>query len=116
MIDLHGEIVNRNVPARRPFMSINSVCLMTCVNAANVTAGNNFADALERNINVSHVKTTHADSSNVTYKPINVLQVSFSESILGLGNVQSLRKKQVESMTLAKRWNIDPRKARNTVK
>ena len=117
MIDFHGEIINRNISAKIPFsfMSINSVRLTTFVDAADITAGNNFADALERNINVSHVKTTRANSSNVTYKPINVSQVSFAESTSGLGNVQSLRKKQVDSMTLAERWNIDPRKACNTV-
>ena len=97
-------------------MIINSVCLTTCVDAADITAGNNFSDALERNINVSHVQTTRANSSNVTYKPTKVSQVSFAESTSGLGNVQSLRKKQVDSMRLAKCWNIDPRKARNTVK
>ena len=130
MIDHQGEVLPRNVPERRPLMSINSVndperrplmsinsvCLTTCVDAANITAGNNFLDALERSMNVSHVQTTRANSSNVTYKPTNVSQVSFAESTSGLGNVQSLRKKQVDSMTLAKRWNIDPRKARNTVK
>ena len=105
-----------NEPKRRPLMSINSVCLTTCVDAANITAGNNVADALERNINVSHVQTTRAKHSNLTYKPTNVSQVSFAETTSGLGNVHSLRKKQVDSKTLAKRWNIDPRKALNTVK
>ena len=97
-------------------MRINSVCLTTCVDAADITAGKNFADVLEANINVSHVKTTPVHSSNVTYKPANVSKGSFAETSSGLGNVQSLRKKQVDSMTLAKRWNIGPRNARKTVK
>ena len=33
-----------------------------------------------------------------------------------LGNIYSTRKKQVESATLAKRWNIDHNKAKKTVK
>ena len=57
MIEFQGEMVHRNVPARRPLISINSVYLSICIDAANITTGNKFADVLEVNINVSHVKT-----------------------------------------------------------
>ena len=47
-------------------------------------------------------------------KPNNVFQVLYDDSTLG--NIQSRKRKQVDSETLAKHWNIDRKKALKTVK
>ena len=75
-----------------------------CADAVDVLSSDNFATPLERNVNVSHIKV----------KKIHML--SRVESQLNLGNVYSMRGKEVDSKTLAKRWNIDQKKALNTVK
>ena len=84
---------------------MNSVCMSTCEDAAYIWYNENFVNVLQSNVNVSHVNVM---------KPKNVSQVSYTDS--ALGNIQSRKRKQVESETLAKRWNIDHKKALKTVK
>ena len=42
---------------RKPLMVINQVTTSTTVEAVDVTSIDNFAEALEANVNISHVKT-----------------------------------------------------------
>ena len=85
-------------------MVINSVTVSTCLDAVDVLSDENFGNVLQSNINVSHVKF------------LNTHNLSRLDSAPSLGNIQSTKGKQVNSETLSKRWNIDQRKALNTVK
>ena len=91
-------------------MVVNSVTTSTCADAADLMESNNFAAQLERNVNISHVCTERVINSH------NVSELVANEFPLKQGDISSRRKKQVDGATLAKRWNIDPRKAANTVK
>ena len=104
MLSYKGDIVCPGTVKRTHLTSINSVTNSTCADAVDVLSADNFATALERNVNVSHVKVhkTHT--------------VSRVESTPNLGNVYSTRGKEVDSGTLSKRWNINQRKALNTVR
>ena len=92
-------------------MSINSVTASTCADDADdLMEGSNVADQLERNVNVSHVCTERIINAH------KVSELVANEFPLKQGDIQSMRKKQVDAPTLAKRWVIDPGKAANTVK
>ena len=56
-------------------MIINSVIISTCAGAVDVLSSDNFVTALERNVNVSHVKVKKTHT------------LSRVESQLNLGNV-----------------------------
>ena len=86
-------------------MVINSVCMSTCEDAAEIFSEDKFADVLQSNVNISHVNIM---------KPNSMYQVSSADSTLG--NIQSRKRKQVDAETLARRWNIDHKKALSTVK
>ena len=73
--------------------------------AADISSDNNFSNVLQSNVNVSHVNVI---------QPNNLFQVSYADS--PLGNIQSRKRKQVDYENLAKRWNIDRKKALKTVK
>ena len=95
MTDYRGNTIDRSdATARGPLLAINSVNTSTTVDAADITADNNFAKVLQSHVNVSEVK-----NSTTRY-----------------GNIQSKRKKQVDSETLSKRFGISPAKARRTVR
>ena len=104
MLSYKGDIVRPATVERTPLMPINSVTITTCADNVDVLSADNFATALERNVNVFHVQV------NKTHT------VSRVESTPNLGNVYSTRGKEVDSETLSKRWNIDQRTALNTVK
>ena len=87
-----------------PLMVTNSVTISTCPDAADVLSDDDFGNVLQSNVNVSHVKV------------LNTHNLSRLDSAPSLGNVQSIKGKQVNSETLSRRWNIDQRKALNTVK
>ena len=55
-------------------------------------------------MNISHVNVA------------NVSKVSAEPNPASLGNVYSTKKKQADSVTLAKRWHIDHGRAKKTVK
>ena len=86
-------------------MVINSVCMSTCEDAADISSDKKNSNVLQSNVNVSHVNIM---------KPNNFSQVSYADSTLS--NIQSRKRKQVDSETLAKSWNIDCKKALKTVK
>ena len=104
MLSYKVDIVRPGTVDRTPLMTINSATISTCADAVDVLSSDNFTTALERNVNVSHVKVKKTHT------------VSCVESQPNLGIVYSTRGKEVDSETLAKRWNIDRRKALNTVK
>ena len=85
-------------------MVINSVTVSTCHDEDDVLLDENFGNVLQANVNVLHVKVL------ITHN------LSRLDSAPSLGNIQSTKGKQVNSETLEKRWNIDHRKALNTVK
>ena len=85
-------------------MVINSLTVSTCLDAADVLSDENVGYVLQSNVNVSHVKV------------LNTHNLSRLDSAPSLGIVQSTKGKQVNYETLYKRWNIDQRKALNTVK
>ena len=86
-------------------MVINYVCMSTCEDAADISSDKKITNVLQSNANVSHFNIM---------KPKNLSQVSYAYSTLG--NIQSRKRKQVDAETLAKRWNIDHKKALKTVK
>lgn len=102
-MDHKGDIICPGSVERRPLMAINSVTISTCSDAADVLSHDSFANVLKSNVNVSHIQSL---------KSRNFSKV---DPKLGLGYVQSKRGKQVDSETLSNRWNIDRRKALNTV-
>ena len=104
MVDPRGDLVVQDSPARGPLMVINSVCMSTCTDAADISSQTYFANVLQSNVNVSN--------ANVA----NVLNISAKPAHSSLCNIYSTKKKQVDSTTLAKYWNIDRKKASNTVK
>ena len=89
---------------RKPLMVINQLTMSTTVKAVDVTSIDNFSEALEANVNISHIKTA---KPRIT---------SLVERNPAPGCVQSFKGKKVGAEALAKRWNIDHRKALNTVK
>ena len=67
----------------------------------------NFVKALESHVNVLHMESV---------RPLkNVSNISLLESAATSGTLYSKKKKNVDSQALAKRWNIDVKKARNTI-
>ena len=104
MMDFQGDIVRPGMIDRGHLMVINSVTVSTCLDAADVLSNENFGNVLQSNVNVSHVKG------------LNTHNLSRLDSAPSLDNIQSTKGKQVNSETLEKRWNIDQRKALNTVK
>ena len=54
-LDFKGDIVRPGVPKWAPLMLINSVTTSTCAEAVDVMDGNNFAEVLEANVNVSYL-------------------------------------------------------------
>ena len=104
MLSYMGSIIRPGTVERTSLMVINSVTMSNCADAVDVLSSNNFTTALEHNVNVSHVnvKKTH--------------MLSHVESQPNLGNVYLTRGKEVDSETLAKRWNIDQKTTLNTVK
>ena len=81
-------------------MFISYVCMSTCEDAVDISSNDNFANVLQSTVNVSHFNVM---------KPNNVSQVSYTYSTLV--NIQSRNRNQVDSENLAKRWNIDRKKA-----
>ena len=104
MMDFQGDIVRPVIIDRGHVIVIKSVTVSTCLDVADVLLDGNFGNLLQSNANVSHVKV------------LNTHNLSRLDSAPSLGNVQSIKGKQVNSETLAKRWNIDQRKALNTTK
>ena len=104
MIDFQGYIVRPGIIDRGHLMIINSVTLSTCLDADDVLSDENFGNVLHSNVNVSHVKVL------ITHN------LSRLDSMPSLGSIHSTKGKQVNFETLAKRWNIDQRKALSTVK
>jgi hypothetical protein len=58
MTNYKGDIFRPRNVERTHLMVINSVTMSTCADAINVMSADNFATALERNVNVSHVNVT----------------------------------------------------------
>ena len=104
MMDFQGDIVRPGIIDRGHLMVINSVTVSTCLDAADVLVDKNFGNFLQSNVNVSHAKVL------ITHN------LSRLDSAPSLSNIKSTKGKQVNSDTLTKRWNIDQRKALNTVK
>ena len=104
MMDFQGDIVSPEIIDRGHLMVINSVTVSTCLDVADVLSDENFGNLLQSNVNVLHVKLL------ITHN------LSRLDTAPSLGNIHSTKGKQVNSETLAKRWNIDLRKALNTVK
>ena len=78
--------------------------MSTCTDAADITSQSNFANVLQSNVNVPNFNVT------------NVSKISADPEPSSLGNLYSTRKNQVDSTTLAKRWNIDHKKAMKNLK
>ena len=104
MMGFQGDIVRPGIIDRGHLMVINSVTVSTCLDAADVLSDENFGNILQPNVNVLHVKVLITNN------------LSRLDSAPRLGNIHSTKGKQVDSETLEKRWNIDQRKALNTVK
>ena len=104
MMYFQGDIVRPGIIDRGHLMFINSVIVSTCLDEADVLSDGNFVNVLQSNVNFSH------------FKVLNTHNLSRLDSTPSFGNVQSTKGKQVNSETFFKRWNIDQRKALNTVK
>ena len=57
MVDPRGDPIVRE--ARGPLMVINSVCMATCDDAADMTSQSNFANVLQSNVNISNVNVAN---------------------------------------------------------
>ena len=79
IVDPPGDPIVRK--ARGPLMVINSVCTITCNDAADMTSQSNFANVLQSNVNISNVNV--ADLSKVSANP----------DPSSLGNLYSTKKK-----------------------
>ena len=55
-MDYKGDLVRPGVPERAPPMLINSATTSTSAEAIDVMDGNNFAEALDSNANVSYLR------------------------------------------------------------
>ena len=95
LADPRGEAMS-DPTARGRELVINQVTTSVCLDAADVTHDDNFAAVLESNI---HVNVSEISNSTTRY-----------------GNIKSKRGNRVDAETLARRWNIDPAKAKNTIK
>jgi hypothetical protein len=56
MLSYKGGVICPGAVERTPLMTINSVTISTCADSVDVLSSDNLTTALERNINVSHVK------------------------------------------------------------
>ena len=81
MLIYKGDIFCPDVTSRGPLifinyvcMFINSVCMSTYEEAADILSNDNSANVLQSNVNVSHINVI---------KPNNVSQVSYTYSTLG---------------------------------
>ena len=95
MMDFQGDILCPGIIDRGHLMVINSVTVSTCLDAADVLSDENFGNVIQSKLNVLHIKV------------LNTHNLSRLDSAPILGNIQSTKGKQVNSETLAKRWNID---------
>ena len=102
MMDFQGDIFRPGIIDREQIMVINSLTVSTCLDVADVLSDETFGNVLQSNFNVSHIKV------------LNTHNLSRLDSAPSLNNIQSTKRKLVNSETLAKRWNIDQRKALNT--
>ena len=91
MLNYKGNIFRPYVTAMGPSMVINYVYMSTCENAADISSDDKSANFIQSNVSVSHVKIM---------KPNNVSPVSYNDS--ALGNIQSIKRNQVDAETLAK--------------
>ena len=99
-----GDLVRPGVLKRAQLILINSVTPSTCAEAVDIRDGDNFAEALEANVNMSYLRLS---------KPRVAAKVVRGPA---LGNIHSEKGKQVDAATLASRWGIDHKKALNTVR
>ena len=86
-------------------MSINTLCVSTNSDAADVLACYNLGNVLAAQVNVSYECAISKSDNNIR-----------SVNEFATGDVKSKRTTLVDGDLLAKRWKIDRRKARNTVK
>ena len=105
MLNYKGDIVLPDVTKRGLYMVINFVCMSTFEDAADILSDNNLANFIQSSVNISHVNIM---------KPKNVSQVSYVDYTLG--NIQSRKRENVETETLAKFWNIYRKKTLKNVK
>ena len=105
MLNYKGEIIRPNTTARGPLMSINSICVSTNVDTADISSNENLANVLASQVDVTYNECVSQSNTNVC-----------SVSEFSTGDIKSQRKKLIDGDTLAKRWRIDRRKARNTVR
>ena len=85
-------------------MVLNQVTTSTTVEAVDVMSNDNFAEALEANVNISYVKTAQPRIA------------SLAERNPAFGHIQPTKGRMMGAEAPAKFWNIDHRKALNTVK
>ena len=95
MTDFRGKIVCKYPAAMISLMIIDQVTASTCTNAADFTFEEKFATMILSNVNANV-----SDISNPGTR---------------YGNIKLQNTKQVDSETLAKRWNIDLGKSKKIV-
>ena len=111
----------RTSPARGPLIVINSITTSSTYDAADVMADDNFGDILQSHVNVPSAVCDRKIAEAIvmeTNPPTSDENpaTDFSEMLKNNGDMVSTRRKMVDSATLAKRWDIDPGRAKNTVK
>ena len=91
------------------YLIINQVKLSKNVDAADLNADDNFAAALQSNVNIT--------VAQLSFKPNNPAAVSeISNSTNRYGTIQFNKRKQFDDNTLARRWEIYSDNSRATVK
>ena len=107
--DVIGDLLPRpNSPGGQPLI-INQVTLSTTVDAADLTANDNFASFLKANEHVTVSQLSRLPTNNATVSEI-------SNSTNRYETIQSNKRKQIDGDTLARRWLISSDKDRVTVK
>ena len=91
----HVKIAHKDLYARVPLMFIDQVTASTCTDAADFTSDDNCSTMILSNINANV-----SDISNPGTR---------------YGNIKLQNTKQVDSETLAKRWNSDLGKSKKIV-
>ena len=91
----HVKISHKDLYARVPLMFIDQVTASTCTDAADLTSEETFST-----MTLSNVNANVSDISNPGTR---------------YGNIKLQNTKQVDSETLAKRWNIDLGKSKKIV-
>ena len=104
-----GDLLPRPTGPEGKTLIINQVTLSTNVDAAELTADDNFASFLQANEHVTVSQLSRLPTKNATVSEISNYTNSY-------GTIQSNKRKKIDGYTLARRWSISSEKSIASVK